>query len=102
MTPEQFWRLSPRELYREFAAENARRRNQANRDARLAWLAVSMWATATSKRKMPKLETYLITAEAAADAPTAKFAKLRSALSVLSAQYGIPLRPHTKTSENGQ
>jgi hypothetical protein len=88
--------LSPRELYREFAAENARRRNQANRDARLAHLAVSMWATATTKHRVPALQTYLIAADPAPAPQAAKVAKMRSALSVLSAQYGIPLRPLVK------
>jgi len=52
-----------------------------------------MWATAMSKHRVPALSTYLITATPAAAAPEHKVAKMRSALSVLSAQYGIPLRP---------
>jgi len=42
---------------------------------------------------MPPLKDYLVAAEAAApDTPATKTAKLRSALEVLSAQTGIPLR----------
>jgi len=83
-------------LYREFAAANARRRNEANRDARLAYLAVAMWATATTKHRLPPLDRYLIPRDPAPAGPEAQAAKLRSALHVLSAQYGIPLRPYRK------
>lgn len=55
---------------------------------------MSIWATATTKRRVPKLDTYLIAAAPPAADPVArKVAKMGAALAVLSAQYGIPLRP---------
>jgi len=99
LTPDQFWALSPRELYREFAAENARRRNAANRDARLAYLVVSIWVATQNKKRMPPLRDYLVTDQPDEAAPDAKLNKLRAAMHVLSAQYGLPLRPHTRPAD---
>lgn len=89
--------MSPRELYREFAAANARRRNEANRDARLAWTIVHIWASTKSKSKIPALDRYLVKAEPAASERTGEAAARRNlaALEVLSAQFGIPIRPGT-------
>jgi hypothetical protein len=57
---------------------------------------VSIWATATTKKRVPPLQPYLIAADPAPPTPARKVAKMRSALAVLSAQYGIPLRPRAK------
>jgi hypothetical protein len=51
-----------------------------------------MWAQTMNKHRVPPLQSFLISAEAAAPTTVEKVAKMRSALSVLSAQYGIPLR----------
>jgi hypothetical protein len=53
---------------------------------------VAIWARAQSKSRMPPLADYLIRREPEAVSPETKVAKLRSALEVLSAQTGIPLR----------
>jgi len=99
LSPDLFWDLTPRELYREFAAENARRRDQANRDARLAWLAVAIWATTTTKKRVPPLKDYLIAAQAAVVTRADRAAQHRSALQLLSEQYGIPLRYRKKKTK---
>jgi hypothetical protein len=51
-----------------------------------------MWAQTMNKHRVPPLADYLLAADPAPPSPAAKVAKMRSALSVLSAQYGIPLR----------
>lgn len=51
-----------------------------------------------NKHRVPPLSQFLIAATPAAESPDQKVAKMRSALHVLSAQYGIPLRPHVKES----
>jgi len=53
---------------------------------------VSIWARAQSKNRLPPLGDYLIRRDPAPEPQAAKMAKLRSALEVLSAQTGIPLR----------
>ena len=52
---------------------------------------VSMWARTWAKQKVPALKEYLISAEVGPPPPEAKVAKLRAAMHVLSAQYGLPL-----------
>ncbi len=90
-------------MFREFAAENARRRDQANRDARLAWLGVAIWARTQSKSRVPPLSDYLVAASTPTPSPAVKFSRLRASLEVLSAQYGIPLRPRTpEAPSNGK
>ena len=80
-------------MFREFAAENARRRNAANRDARHAYLIVHLWAVTKSKSKMPALDRYLVKDHATTpDSPEGKARRHLSALRVLSQQFGIPLR----------
>ena len=54
---------------------------------------------ATTKKRVPPLRDYLIAADPAPERPEQKVAKMRSALSVLSAQYGIPLRTPAPPSE---
>ena len=61
-----------------------------------------MWATATTKRRVPKLEPYLIAAAPVAEPEARKVAKMGAALAVLSAQYGIPLRPRREGVPGGQ
>ena len=51
-----------------------------------------MWAQTMNKHRVPPLQTYLIAADPAPERPAAKVARMKSALAVLSAQYGIPLR----------
>jgi hypothetical protein len=52
-----------------------------------------MWARAQSKNRVPPLADYLVAREPPTpESPTTKIAKLRSALEVLSAQTGIPIR----------
>jgi hypothetical protein len=57
---------------------------------------VAIWAKTTTKKKVPPLADYLIAAEVEADPATAKTDRLRAAMHVLSAQYGLPLRERTK------
>lgn len=54
-----------------------------------------MWAQTMNKHRVPALQTFLITPDPVPDRPDEKVAKMRSALHVLSAQYGIPLRTPT-------
>jgi hypothetical protein len=61
-----------------------------------------MWATATTKRRVPKLEAYLIAAQPQAEPKARRVAKMGAALAVLSAQYGIPLRPRREGVPSGQ
>jgi hypothetical protein len=65
---------------------------------------VAIWARAQTKHRMPPLADYLVTRDPPVpDSPQTKIAKLRSALEVLSAQTGIPLRRAQKVaSTNGQ
>ena len=60
---------------------------------------MTIWAQATSKKRVPPLATFLIAATPEPEAPAHKVAKMRSALSVLSAQYGIPLRPRSAPAD---
>ena len=57
---------------------------------------MAIWARTTTKKKVPPLADYLVAAEVEADPATAKTDRLRSAMHVLSAQYGLPLRERTK------
>jgi hypothetical protein len=61
---------------------------------RLAWHVVAIWAQTRSKKKLPPLASLLVR-EGTGPSPKEKVAKMRSALDILSAQYGIPLRPLT-------
>lgn len=88
MGRDEFWTLTVRELYRAFAAENARRRDHANRDARLAWNIVSMYGYLKSKRRMPKLENYLVSSNSG---KAQSSGALKGSLRVLSEQYNIPV-----------
>lgn len=71
-----------------------RRRNAANRDARLAWLTVQIWAVTKSKNRMPALEGYLLKpAELRREeAAAAKARRHLAAVQVLSAQFGGSIR----------
>jgi len=61
---------------------------------RLAWHIVAIWAQTRSKKRLPALASLLV-GEDRAPSPKEKVAKMRGALDILSAQYGIPLRPVT-------
>jgi len=56
---------------------------------------VAIWAKTTTTKKVPPLADYLVAAEAEADPATAKTDRLRAAMQILSAQYGLPLRERT-------
>ena len=58
--------------------------------------AVAIWARTTTKKKVPPLADYLIAAEVEATRPPPRPNRLRAAMHVLSAQYGLPLRERTK------
>lgn len=83
-------------MYREFAVDNARRRDQANRDARQAWLTVQIYAAARGAKQFPRLERWLIkdTDDAATDeaaAGASNLAGLQASVFMLSEKYGIPV-----------
>jgi len=86
--------MTLRELFREFAVANARRRDDANRDVRLAWHIVAIWAMTRSKKRLPPLAS-LLTRDDGGPSAKEKTNRMRAALEVLSQQYGIPLRPMT-------
>jgi hypothetical protein len=65
---------------------------------RLAWHIVAIWAQTRSKKRLPPLASLLVSEDRAPSAKE-KVAKMRGALDILSAQYGIPLRP--VTPQNG-
>lgn len=58
-----------------------------------------MWAQTMNKHRVPALQPFLIAADPAPESPATKVARMRSALSVLSAQYGIPLRTPAAPAE---
>jgi hypothetical protein len=64
---------------------------------RLAWHVVAIWAQTRSKKRLPALASLLVR-EGPGPSPKEKVAKMRGALDILSAQYGIPLRPLTPHS----
>jgi hypothetical protein len=53
-----------------------------------------------NKKRVPPLQSYLVTATPGPETAAGKVAKMRGALSVLSAQYGIPLRPRVDDGGN--
>jgi hypothetical protein len=78
-------------LFREFAAARRRRTYEAGRDVTVAWHAVRLWLEVNNKKRLPSLESQLPKVDGSAPRPQSS-SQLRSALVVLSEQYGIPLR----------
>lgn len=88
--PEQFWRLTIRALYWEFAAHQLRSEDEANRDITLAWNGVRIYVKTMNGKKLPTLKTFLV-GERGRSRPLT-MAEQRANMEMLSAQMGIPLR----------
>lgn len=85
IAPDQFWRLSLRELWRELAAQREVRREAIDRDRTVAWMTAALHRTKT----LPSLDRF-VGRQPVAQTPE----QLRGMLHILRAQY--PKTRHAK------
>lgn len=77
-------------MYREFAAARERARDDYRRDVTLAWNIVRVYIKTKNDKRMPSVQQLLGSEGRTKDRQNV--AQLKSALTILSGQYGIPLR----------
>ena len=80
-----------RELFREFEAARRRQEYDNARDVTVAWHTVRLWVVTKSKKQLPSLKSQLELNGRRANGRQSA-GQIRNVLSVLSEQYGIPLR----------
>lgn len=79
--------MTPREVFLEFEAARLRRRDEAERDASLAWQVVAILFRSLHDKRVPKLDTLLGRGHGRQPREVQ-----RAMLQELSVRYGIPLR----------
>lgn len=84
LSPRQFWSLSLRELWNEFAAAKERLEQSVQRDLALAWHIEALHR----QKQLPELSRLLRRHQRRPQT----IAEQRGVLEMLSAQMGIPLR----------
>lgn len=85
-----FWSLTLKELHWEFEAAAERSRQEFERDTVQAFQTVKVWALTRAKKRMPKLESLLPKSRRSSVQQTT--GQMKTALALLAAQYGFPLR----------
>lgn len=78
-------------------AARLRRQDDVIRDLALAWHTAAF----QRQKKLPSLQRLVRQVAARTPGPPQSPAQLKSALSVLSEQYGIPLRKRNRANEKG-
>lgn len=94
MEAETFWELSPRELFREMEAAKLRRADDMDRDLILAWQIERVRILAANKHALPPIRQLLDEMHQTSDRQTPE--QLKTQLTILSQQLGIPLRKRTR------
>jgi len=94
LSQDAFWRMTPRELYRELAAAKERHSDEVELLTLAGYQAVRIWVMTQNKKKMPEFASLL--PKKPADRKQTK-EKLKSVLHMLAAQYGGRVRTRKST-----
>jgi hypothetical protein len=88
LSRQEFGRLTIRELFREFVVAKEQRWLEAEARTVQAYQTVLIYFAARGKKRMPKIDQFLPKRETGPQDAQ----QLKSTLTVMAAQYGIPLR----------
>lgn len=89
-------------MHREIEAARLRRQDEHNRDIVHAWHVVAIYASTRKHGRLPDVKRLLSQSKEQGGGSQQTVGQLRSALALLSAQYGPPVKwgPTTDTAMN--